>query len=141
MNARELIDLAHIRLDEKNYTEAIEFSNQAIKLDHTDISRTKALNARGIAYGRLREFDKSLADFNQALTCRGLDAKTTITICDNRSITYLKQRNYKKAFEDVCWIVQFSLDSNSSGHIKPLERLFRDHTWVFFFFVLTFECS
>ena len=53
--------------------------------------------ARGIVYGKKGEFDRSIADFNEALKIDPLYSKALL----NRAISYYNKKDYVQADNDV----------------------------------------
>jgi tetratricopeptide (TPR) repeat protein len=56
--------MGRVRSDEENFEEAVKLLSHAIQVDP---KRPTAFNARGFAYLRLKQFDRAIADFTEAI--------------------------------------------------------------------------
>ena len=101
------------------YTKAIEL----------DPKGADAYYNRGIAYGKLKQYDKAITDYTKAIE---LDPKGADAYC-NRGITYEKLKQYEKAITDYTKAIKYDPKSayyNSRGNayreLKQFDKAIAD---------------
>jgi tetratricopeptide (TPR) repeat protein len=94
------------RVNRKEYDEAIDDLNQAIRLNPNDAA---AFRSRGEALVYKRQHDKAIADLNQALRLNPNDA----TAFNNRGLAWLGKRDRDKAIADFSQAIR--LDPNDGA--------------------------
>jgi len=91
--------------DGKKYTDptkAIEYLNNGIKLQPDSVD---AYNNRGLAYGKLGQYQRAIEDFNKAIR---LKPDYPDAYC-NRGFSYVKLKQNQRAIKDF----------NKAIHLKP----------------------
>ncbi|RUA06028.1 MAG: hypothetical protein DSY43_03200 [Gammaproteobacteria bacterium] len=115
-------------VDGDNHTRKIEICTQLIKLDLND---AKVFNNRGNAYADLKQFEKAIEDYDEAIA---LKPKYADAFC-NRGAAYTHLKQPEKAIEDYDKAIAlkpkhakaFYNRGNAYTHLKQFEKAIEDY--------------
>src|SRR6266566_1058930 len=99
-------------IEQKDYHEAISASGNVIQLDPND---AKAYYIRGIAYFRVAELEKAVADFDRAIELDPKDAGSYI----ERGFAYTLLSKYERALLDYDRAIQLDAKDARVIHLDP----------------------
>ncbi|MEW6455084.1 MAG: VWA domain-containing protein [Acidobacteriota bacterium] len=109
-------------LNNKNYHEAIEYLSKSIKSwskPAKKFSLAIVFNLRGIAYSELKEYNKAIEDFTEAIK---LNPKYEEAF-NNRGVAYYNSGEYDRAIEDYTEAIRLEKGYPQSLHNRGLAYL------------------
>jgi len=106
----ELIQAAKRKMDTKAYSEAIEYTNQAISKNNTN---PNTFNLRGVAYFLEKDYSKAIKDFSSSINLDSTNYKPYY----NRGNVYLEQKDFEKALFDYNYAISL-LPNNADLYIN-----------------------
>ena len=93
-NGEAVFNLGLVHIEKGDFEEALRDYN--IFLEKIDPGYAVAYNNRGIAYFRLKKYDRAMENYNKAIE---LDPDSGLTY-SNRGVVYSDMKQYERAIED-----------------------------------------